>query len=194
MIKLLMPLALLAGVMTSAAVCAAPPKDATGQCKDGSYTSAENKRGACSDHGGVKDWYGTKKSAREDKRTSKSDARDAKRSEAPRKADSRADSRPNDATGRCSDGSYTAAESRQGACSAHGGVKDWFAKEQRSESRSAAAGGSASRVWVNTESKVYHCRGDRWYGKTQRGEYMSESEAKSSGNRADHGKTCNERN
>src|SRR4051812_31735373 len=33
-----------------------PPPDATAQCKDGTYTNAHLKRGACSDHGGVGTW------------------------------------------------------------------------------------------------------------------------------------------
>jgi hypothetical protein len=33
------------------------PKNATGQCKDGTYTTAKSKAGACSNHGGVTTWY-----------------------------------------------------------------------------------------------------------------------------------------
>jgi len=39
-------------------------------------------------------------------------------------------------------------------------------------------------VWVNTDSKIYHQPGTRWYGKTQNGEWMTETEAKKAGYRA----------
>lgn len=57
-------------------------------------------------------------------------------------------------------------------------------------SHAMAPGGNAGQVWVNTGSKVYHCPGTRYYGKTKHGQYMSEAAAKAEGDRPDHGKSC----
>lgn len=43
---------------------------------------------------------------------------------------------------------------------------------------------SAGMVWVNLDSKVFHREGDRWYGKTKHGKYMSEADAVQAGYRA----------
>ena len=32
-------------------------------------------------------------------------------------------------------------------------------------------------VWVNTDSKIYHKEGSRYYGRTKKGKYMTEAEA-----------------
>jgi hypothetical protein len=63
----------------------------------------------------------------------------------------------------------------------------------KSSSRSAGAGAASDseiaaakasgKVWVNTDSGVYHKSG-RWYGKTKAGKFMTESEAKSAGYKA----------
>jgi len=48
-----------------------------------------------------------------------------------------------------------------------------------------AAAKASGKVWVNTESGVYHKSG-RWYGKTKTGKFMTESEAKAAGYKAAH--------
>ena len=110
----------------------------------------------------------------------------------------------------CKDGSSFSGETMKGACSGHGGVDKKATKAKAAAAKPAlpdkasdkaasnaaappmaqAPGGGADKVWGNTSSKVYHCPGDKWYGKTKRGEYMSEADAKAKGYHADHGKVC----
>jgi Helix-hairpin-helix motif len=54
-----------------------------------------------------------------------------------------------------------------------------------SEASSAPAGPPPSRgmVWVNTETKVFHREGDKWYGNTKHGKYMTEADAVKAGYR-----------
>ena len=53
-----------------------------------------------------------------------------------------------------------------------------------------AAGGGPDKVWVNLNSSTYHCYGDRFYGKTAHGRYMTEAAAKSAGAHGAGGKSC----
>ena len=59
--KTLVSIAITLGFFVGGAAYAAAPADApagtTGQCKDGTYTSAAAKKGACHGHQGVKAWY-----------------------------------------------------------------------------------------------------------------------------------------
>ena len=120
---------------------------------------------------------------------------------------------PAGSTGLCKDGSYWTAANKQGACRGHKGVKDWYpatggtvpAKAVSAASApvptptpaaasskvaAAPASGGPGQVWVNSSTKVYHCAGTKFYGKTKQGEYMTEAAAKAAGNHADHGKSC----
>ena len=55
------------------------------------------------------------------------------------------------------------------------------AKSTAPEAKAAPAKGM---VWANTKSGVFHHEGDRWYGKTKEGKYMTEADAIKAGYRA----------
>ena len=106
----------------------------------------------------------------------------------------------------CKDGTSVSAASSQGTCKGHKGIdKDATAKLTTSPTPAAApavapatpakpaaaaapaagaagaAAGGPGQVWVNEETKVYHCQGDRYYGKTKSGKFMSAADAKAAG-------------
>jgi hypothetical protein len=88
------------------------PKNATAQCKDGTYSTAKTKQGACSKHGGVQTWFADEKPAT---------------TSAPKgAAKGAANGAPQNATAKCKDGTYSFAKQHSGACSHHGGVAEWY--------------------------------------------------------------------
>lgn len=252
--KTLVSIAITLGFLASATAFAAAPASApagtTGMCKDGSFTSAAAKKGACHGHQGVKEWYAADAApaaATPEKDTASTSSKKKHAADTSTAASTSttaaatpAGPKPADATGLCNDGTYYTGENKKGACRGHKGVKDWYGAAAPAKTTAAtptatpapatmpaqtmpkptpttmpnantpttgtatgakatmpggvsptpAAGGGAGKVWVNTSSKVYHCQGDRYYGTTKEGEYMSEADAAAKGNRPAHGKSC----
>jgi hypothetical protein len=122
-------------------------------------------------------------------------------------------------TATCKDGTAFSGPTLKGACRGHGGVgKGAAASAPAAPGATAAAtpaatsttatpppatskkgpqpaavakpGGGPGLVWVNTDSKAYHCNGSRWYGRTKTGEYMTESAAKAGGFHAAGKQAC----
>jgi len=159
------------------------PAGSTGLCKDGTYTNAETKRGACRGHGGVKDWYAanskTEKSAKAEKseKTQKTTTQSEKSSTRTEKS-AKATSAP------------TAPATTTGAATAPADKMASTSRAPKDMRTEAAPGGGAGKVWVNTATNTYHCSGDQWYGKTKAGEYMTELQAKAKGAHAARGKAC----
>jgi hypothetical protein len=165
--------ALAAGLLVSfgclAAAPAGAPAGSTALCKDGTYFSGAEKKGACSGHKGVKEWWGA---ASAEKPAAKTEAKsEAKPAAAPAPAATKAEA-PKTAAGP--------------APAAPAAAKTAPPKP----AAVAAPGGGAGKVWVNTSTKVYHCQGTQWYGKTKQGEYMTEADATAKGFKPDHGKAC----
>jgi hypothetical protein len=181
----------IAFVMVMASAQAAPPANApagtTGLCKDGTYYNGPTKKGACKGHKGVKEWYA------EEAPAAKGGASSAPQVKA-------APNATPGATGGAA--SAPAVQSAAPAAGAKGGASTAPAVQtpppaaaatQGTSSApqvAAAPGGGAGKVWANKSTKVYHCPGDRWYGKTKEGEYMSEADAKAQGFKPDHDKAC----
>ena len=142
---------------------AGAPAGSTGQCKDGSYTNAPKKTGACRGHKGVQQWF----------------AADASTPAAPAKSASSAPA-------------ATPAPAPAAAPAATPAPAPSHAMKSSSSTANMAQapGGGPGMVWLNTPTNVYHCPGSRYYGKTKEGKYMTEAQAKADGAHPDHGKAC----
>jgi hypothetical protein len=160
-------IALVAGLASAASGHAKAPAGSTGECKDGSYTEAASKRGACAGHGGVKTWFGNSDAA-------------ARTPAAPAAA------APTPTTAAPATAAPVAAAPTPAATPKPAAAT---AKPAAMPTQ-AAPGGGPGKVWVNASTKVYHCPSDTWYGKTKDGQYMTEADAKVKGDRPASGKPC----
>jgi competence protein ComEA len=87
-------------------------------------------------------------------------------------------------------GSSSKGNPTSGAASTEGTASERTKSENAGETaksnldESAQAPPEKGMVWVNLDSGVYHHEGDRWYGKTKHGKYMSEADAQKAGYRS----------
>jgi Protein of unknown function (DUF3761) len=165
-------MAVAAGLFAVQAAVAQAPAGSTGQCKDGTYTTAASKQGACHGHQGVKEWYAEAPPAATPAPAAKAPAT----TPAPAAAPAPAAKAP------------TPAPTPAPAATAAPAAKT--SPQAKAAATPQAAGGGPGLVWVNTSSNVYHCYGSTYYGKTKDGSYMSEADAKAKGAHPDHGKPC----
>ena len=168
-----------------ALVHAQAPAGSTGQCKDGTYTSAASKRGACGGHKGVQAWYAAS-AATSAAAVNASSAR-ASKTASPSTSMTSAPPAPAKAASAPVTSPVAAAKP---APLPNSRPTPAPAPTRAAAPSQPAQGGGNGQVWVNTSTKVYHCSGDRYYGKTKEGVYMSEADAKAKGMRADANKPC----
>ena len=157
---------------------AAAPAGSTGQCKDGTYSTAATKQGACRGHQGIKDWYAPAPAAATGAKTATMPA--------PAAAPAKPAAMPAPAAAK----SAPAAMPAPAPTAAPVAAKAAPTAAKGTAAMTPAAGGGPGMVWVNSGTKVYHCSGSQFYGKTKEGKYMSEADAKAMGARPDHNKPC----
>lgn len=164
---------------------AAPAAAATpiAKCKDGTTFNGTSHKGACRGHKGVAEWLDSGAAAATPAPKAAPAATAAPKASAP------AATAPAAAPAPAPKPSAPAATAPAAAAPAATPAPARTPPTPASQI-TQKAGGGPGLVWVNSESKVYHCQGDEWYGKTKEGSYMSEAAAKSAGNRAARGKEC----
>lgn len=177
----------LGALLSQSTLAAEAPAAHTAQCKDGTYFDGATHKGACRGHQGVKEWLDTASKKDEAPASGAMAATETKAEKKKHKKDMAAAAAAPAAAPASSMSSGAAMPAAAGGTAAMTSAhKPPMAASQITQK----AGGGAGLVWVNSESKVYHCQGDEWYGKTKQGSYMSSADAEKAGAHAAHGKAC----
>lgn len=160
----------LIAVMAAAVMMAAPGVHAqaaasggstTVTCNDGTSQTVTTTKGACRGHKGI------------NKSASSSSS-------------SGSGSASGNANAAASSAASTSAASSKSSTASGSATKS-------ASSATPAAGGGPGMVWVNTASKTkaYHCQGDKYYGTTKQGQYMTKAQAEAQGyHAAKNSKAC----
>jgi len=172
------------GALFGASAYAEAPAGAIAQCKDGTYFTGTSHKGACKGHQGVKEWL-DKTASSTSGTAAASDSTKSKKSKKAKAADTTAAATPAAAPAAVPAPAPAPTPTKKPPTAASTPTPPTPASQIQQK-----AGGGAGQVWVNSSSKVYHCQGDEWYGKTKEGSYMTEAAAKAAGNHASHGKDC----
>lgn len=143
-----------AAALSATSVHAQAPAGATGMCKDGTFTQASMRKGACDGHNGVKTWYPSDGGAD--------------------KAPAGGVLNPAPTSAGSADGTTQKAPKRPAR-------ETPAALADGDTSRPQAPGGGPGLVWIDAKSNKYYCAADPNYGRTKAGKYVSEADAKTGG-------------
>jgi len=162
-----------------------PPADApagtTALCHDGSYLFDSSTKEACKKRGGVKARYSAADAG------AKSASSDPPR--APGSPNPVAAAR-SVAEGASAPPTPTNGPSRASVMAANASAEAARPPANIAADQDPAPGGGTGLVWTSDGGKVYLCEGDKLYGRTTSGKYMSERDAKSRGLQSQSGKAC----
>jgi hypothetical protein len=155
-------LALAAAGIAYAQTPAGAPAGATAQCKDGTWSSERNRDAACSGHSGVRTWYGASGSP----------------TNTPAPAMMPPQTYPKPTPQQMPNAQTPTTGTQMGSRpTLPGGL-------------SRKSGDGTSKVWVDRSTHTYVCEGERGYGTSAGGSYMSEGEALSAGDQPASGAKC----